>query len=84
MHGVCIHQVQILGVDNIGRNESSAEQHCEEKEEALEILLKSQLREINENNLMKNMAKVEYPEWIQNEVMNLVEGTIVPVNFNKN
>ena len=58
--------------------------NCEEKEEALEILLKSQLREINENNLMKNMAKVEYPEWIQNEVMNLVEGTIIPVNFNKN
>ena len=58
--------------------------NCEEKEEALEILLKSQMREINENNVMKNIMKVEYPEWIQSEVLNLVEGTAIQVNFNNN
>ena len=58
--------------------------NCEEKEEALDILLNSQLREINEINVMKNMQQVEYPDWIQSEVLNMTEDTVVPVNFNKN
>ena len=58
--------------------------NCEEKEEALDILLNSQLREINEINVMKNMQQVEYPDWIQSEVLNMIEDTVIPVNFNKN
>ena len=58
--------------------------NCEEKEEALDILLNSQLREINEINVMKNMQQVEYPDWIQSEVLNMTEDTVIPVNFNKN
>ena len=57
--------------------------NCEEKEEALDILLNSQMREINENNVMNNMQKVEYPDWIQSEVLNMTEDTIIPINFNK-
>ena len=57
--------------------------NCEEKEEALEILLNSQLREINENNIMKNIQKVEYPDWIQTEVLSMTEDTVIPVVFNK-
>ena len=57
--------------------------NCEEKEEALDILLNSQMREINENNIMNNMQKVEYPDWIQSEVLNMTEDTIIPINFNK-
>ena len=57
--------------------------NCEEKEEALNILLNSQMREINENNVMKYIQKVEYPEWIQTEVIAMTEGTIIPVVFNK-
>ena len=57
--------------------------NCEEKEEALNILLNSQMREINENNVMKYIQKVEYPEWIQTEVLAMTEGTIIPVVFNK-
>jgi hypothetical protein len=57
--------------------------NCEEKEEVLDILLNSQMKEINESNVMKNMQKVEYPDWIQSEVLNMTEDTIIPVNFNK-
>jgi hypothetical protein len=57
--------------------------NCEEKEEALDILLNSQLREINENNIMKNIQKVEYPDWIQTEVLSMTEDTVIPVVFNK-
>ena len=57
--------------------------NCEEKEEALDILLNSQMREINENNIMNNMQKVEYPDWIQSEVQNMTEETIIPITFNK-
>ena len=56
--------------------------NCEEKEEALDILLNSQLKEINENNIINNMQKVEYPDWIQSEVLNMTEDTVIPVNFN--
>ena len=58
--------------------------NCEEKEEALNILLNSQMREINETNILKNMQKVEYPDWIQSEVMTMTEDTVIPVIFNKN
>jgi hypothetical protein len=57
---------------------------CEEKEEVLEILLNSQLREINEANVLKEMQKVEYPDWIQSEVENMADETIIPISFNKN
>ena len=57
--------------------------NCEEKEEALDILLNSQMREINENNIMKNIQKVEYPDWIQTEVLAMTEDTVIPINFNK-
>ena len=57
---------------------------CEEKEEVLEILLNSQLREINEANVLKEMQKVEYPDWIQSEVENMADDTIIPISFNKN
>ena len=33
---------------------------------------------------MKNMQQVEYPDWIQSEVLNMTEDTVIPVNFNKN
>ena len=56
---------------------------CEEKEEVLEILLNSQMREINEVTVMKYIQKVEYPEWIQTEVIGMSEDTIIPVVFNK-
>ena len=57
---------------------------CEEKEEVLEFLLNSQLREINEVNVLKEMQKVEYPDWIQSEVENMADETIIPISFNKN
>ena len=57
--------------------------NCEEKEEVLDILLNSQMREINEANVMKEIQKVEYPDWIQSEVQNMAEETIIPINFNK-
>ena len=41
------------------------------------------MREINEVNVMKYIQKVEYPEWIQTEVIAMTEGTIIPVVFNK-
>ena len=57
--------------------------NCEEKEEALDLLLNSQMKEINESNVMKNIQNVEYPDWIQSEVLNMTEDTIIPINFNK-
>ena len=42
--------------------------NCEEKEEALDVLLKNQEREINENNLLNNILNVKCPEWIKNEL----------------
>ena len=42
--------------------------NCEEKEEALNILLNSQEREINEKNILDNILKVNYPEWIKDEL----------------
>ena len=57
---------------------------CEEKEEVLDILLNSQMREINEINVLNEIQKVEYPEWIQSEVQNMAEDTIIPISFNKN
>ena len=57
---------------------------CEEKEEILDILLKSQMREINEARVLNEIQKVEYPEWIQSEVQNMTEETVIPINFNKN
>ena len=57
--------------------------NCEEKEEVLDILLNSQMREINEANVMKEIQKVEYPDWIQSEVQNMTEETIIPITFNK-
>ena len=57
--------------------------NCEEKEEALNILLNSQMKEINEINILKNMQKVEYPDWIQSEVQAMTEDTVIPVVFNK-
>ena len=57
--------------------------NCEEKEEVLDILLNSQMREINEANIMKEIQKVEYPDWIQSEVQNMTEETIIPITFNK-
>ena len=57
---------------------------CEEREEVLEILLNSHLREINEANVLKEMQKVEYPDWIQSEVVNMADETIIPISFNKN
>lgn len=42
--------------------------NCEEKEEALDILLNSQEREINEKNILDNILKVNYPEWIKDEL----------------
>ena len=56
---------------------------CEEKEEILDILLNSQMREINEANVLKEIQKVEYPDWIQSEVENMSEDTVIPINFNK-
>ena len=57
---------------------------CEEKEEVLEILLKSQMREINEQNILNELQKVDYPEWIQAEVINMTENVIIPISFTKN
>ena len=54
---------------------------CEEKEEVLDILLNSQLREINESNVLKEIQKVEYPDWIQSEVQNMSEETVIPISF---
>ena len=54
---------------------------CEEKEEVLDILLNSQLREINESNVLKEITKVEYPDWIQSEVQNMSEETVIPISF---
>jgi hypothetical protein len=42
--------------------------NCEEKEEALDVLLKNQEREINENNILNNILNVKCPEWIKNEL----------------
>ena len=58
--------------------------NCEEKEEILDILLNSQMREINEANILNEIQKVEYPDWIQSEVQNMTEDTIIPISFNKN
>ena len=49
---------------------------CEEKEEALEILLNNQEREINENNILNNILKVKYPEWIKNELKTINQETL--------
>ena len=57
--------------------------NCEEKEEVLDILLNSQMREINEANILKEIQKVEYPEWIQSEVQNMSEETVIPISFIK-
>ena len=57
--------------------------NCEEKEEVLDILLNSQMREINEANILKEIQKVEYPEWIQSEVQNMSEETVTPISFIK-
>ena len=54
---------------------------CEEKEEVLDILLNSQLREINESNVLKEIQSVEYPDWIQSEVQNMSEETVIPISF---
>ena len=42
--------------------------NCEEKEEALDILLNNQEREINENHILNHILKVKCPEWIKNEL----------------
>ena len=42
--------------------------NCDEKEEALDILLNSQEREINENHILNLILKVKCPEWIKNEL----------------
>ena len=42
--------------------------NCEDKEEGLEVLLKSQEKEINENNIMNNIFKVKCPDWIIKEL----------------
>ena len=55
---------------------------CEEKEEALEILLNNQEAEINEQKLLQNIQNVKYPEWIQSEVINMSEDTVIPISFN--
>ena len=41
---------------------------CEEKEEAMDILLNSQEKEINESHILNNILKVKCPEWIQSEL----------------
>ena len=57
---------------------------CEEKEEILDILLNSQMREINEERVLNEIQNVQYPEWIQSEVQNMNEETVIPMSFNKN
>ena len=57
---------------------------CEEKEEILDILLNSQMREINEERVLNEIQNVQYPEWIQSEVQNMNEETVIPISFNKN
>ena len=57
--------------------------NCEEKEEVLDILLNSQMRGINEANVMKEIQKVEYPDWIQTEIQNMTEETVIPISFYK-
>ena len=42
--------------------------NCDEKKEALDILLNNQEREINESNILNHILKVKCPEWIKNEL----------------
>ena len=42
--------------------------NCEDKEEGLEVLLKSQEKEINEKNIMNNILKVKCPDWIKDQL----------------
>ena len=57
---------------------------CEEKEEILDILLNSQMREINEERVLNEIQNVQYPEWIQSEVQNMNEETVIPISIDKN
>ena len=57
---------------------------CEEKEEGLDILLKSQERELNENNILNNILNVKYPDWIKNELKIINQDKISAFNFKKN
>ena len=41
------------------------------------------MREINEINVLREIQKIEYPDWIQSEVENMTEETIIPINFIK-
>jgi hypothetical protein len=55
--------------------------NCEEKEEALNILLNSQEREINEKNILNNILKVNYPEWIKEELIMINQGDNLNYKF---
>ena len=55
--------------------------NCEEKEEALNILLNSQEREINEKNILNNILKVNYPEWIKEELKMINQGDNLNYKF---
>ena len=47
--------------------------NCEEKEEALEILLNSEEKEINNENVIKGIFKVKVPDWILDEIKRINE-----------
>ncbi len=55
--------------------------NCEEKDEALNILLNSQEREINEKNILNNILKVSYPEWIKDELSIINQGDNLNYKF---
>ena len=57
---------------------------CEEKEEGLNILLHSQDRELKESNILNNILKVKYPEWIRNELKIFNQDNISNLIFKNN
>ena len=53
---------------------------CDDKEDALNILLNSQDKNLNEYNILSEIQKVKYPEWIKAEVRKINNDSIVPFN----
>ena len=47
--------------------------NCENKEEALKLLLNKQDKELNKDNVINGIFNVKVPDWILNELKNINE-----------
>ena len=66
-------KIIFYGAINLLKELSNELMNCENKEEALKLLLNKQDKELNKDNVINGIFNVKVPDWILNELKNINE-----------